>query len=47
MLLHESARQGRTWIAAALCDWLEAERGVKGGAAWLTEGVSSHRHRSL
>ncbi|BBJ45548.1 hypothetical protein SSPO_082660 [Streptomyces antimycoticus] len=26
-LLDESARQGRTWTAAALCDWLAAERG--------------------
>ncbi|UUU26537.1 winged helix-turn-helix domain-containing protein [Streptomyces sp. DSM 40750] len=28
---------GRTWTAAALCDWLRAERGVRVGAAWLTE----------
>lgn len=36
-LLDESAGQGRTWTAAALCDWLAAERGVKVSAAWLTE----------
>ncbi|MFD5415171.1 helix-turn-helix domain-containing protein [Streptomyces nojiriensis] len=28
-LLDESARQGRTWTAAALCDRLAAERGVR------------------
>ncbi|MFE2044125.1 winged helix-turn-helix domain-containing protein [Streptomyces sp. NPDC059477] len=37
VLLDESARQGRTWTAAALCDWLAAERGVRVSAAWLTE----------
>ncbi|UUU35787.1 helix-turn-helix domain-containing protein [Streptomyces sp. CA-210063] len=36
-LLDESACHGRTWTAAALCDWLRAERGVRVGAAWLTE----------
>ncbi|MFF0044076.1 helix-turn-helix domain-containing protein [Streptomyces mirabilis] len=36
-LLDESARQGRTWTAAALCDWLAEERGVRVSAAWLTE----------
>ncbi|MFD7033604.1 helix-turn-helix domain-containing protein [Streptomyces sp. NPDC059917] len=36
-LLDESARQGRTWTAAALRDWLAAERGVRVSAAWLTE----------
>ncbi|MEV6029388.1 helix-turn-helix domain-containing protein [Streptomyces sp. NPDC052036] len=36
-LLDESAQQGRTWTAAALCDWLAAERGVRISAAWLTE----------
>ncbi|MFD7917605.1 helix-turn-helix domain-containing protein [Streptomyces sp. NPDC059752] len=36
-LLDESARQGRTWTAAALCDWLAAERGVRVSAAQLTE----------
>ncbi|MFE4861221.1 IS630 family transposase [Streptomyces sp. NPDC056670] len=36
-LLDESARQGRTWTAAALCDWLAAERGVRVSPAWLTE----------
>ncbi|WP_406738220.1 helix-turn-helix domain-containing protein [Streptomyces sp. NBC_00853] len=35
--LDESARQGRTWTAAALCDWLAAERGVRVSAAQLTE----------
>ncbi|MFI6359803.1 helix-turn-helix domain-containing protein [Streptomyces sp. NPDC050743] len=37
VLLDESARQGRTWTAAALCDWLAVERGVRVSAAWLTE----------
>ncbi|MFB6776191.1 IS630 family transposase [Streptomyces sp. NPDC056352] len=37
VLLDESAQQGRTWTAAALCDWLAAERGVRVSAAWLTE----------
>ncbi|MER7309587.1 winged helix-turn-helix domain-containing protein [Streptomyces griseoluteus] len=41
-LLDESARQGRTWTAAAWCDWLAAERGVRVSAAWLTEAL--HRH---
>ncbi|MFG2368161.1 winged helix-turn-helix domain-containing protein [Streptomyces mirabilis] len=36
-LLDESARQGRTWTAAALCDWLAEERDVRVSAAWLTE----------
>jgi transposase len=36
-LLDESARQGRTWTAAGLCDWLRAERGVEVSPAWLTE----------
>jgi transposase len=36
-LLDESARQGRTWTAAALCDWLAAEREVRISAARLTE----------
>ena len=33
----ESARQGRTWTAAALCDWLAAERGVRVSPARPTE----------
>ncbi|MFD7912218.1 winged helix-turn-helix domain-containing protein [Streptomyces sp. NPDC059752] len=36
-LLDESARQGRTWTAAALCHWLAAERGVGSRRRWLTE----------
>ncbi|WP_181924096.1 winged helix-turn-helix domain-containing protein [Streptomyces inhibens] len=35
--LDESGRRGRTWTAAALCDWLAAERGGRASAAWLTE----------
>ncbi|MFE2304584.1 helix-turn-helix domain-containing protein [Streptomyces sp. NPDC059411] len=44
-LLDESARQGRTCTAAALRDWLAAERGVRigrwlgvTGAAWDRSG---------
>jgi transposase len=36
-LLDESAEQGRTWTAAALCEWLAAERGVSVSPAWLAE----------
>ncbi|MFI6931756.1 transposase [Streptomyces sp. NPDC050287] len=36
-LLAESANQGRTWTAAALCEWLHAERGAEISPAWLTE----------
>jgi transposase len=36
-LLEESAAQGRTWTAPALCEWLDEERGVSVSAAWLTE----------
>ncbi|MFF4446074.1 winged helix-turn-helix domain-containing protein [Streptomyces sp. NPDC001502] len=34
-----SARQGRRCTAAALCEWLAAERGVRVSAAWLTESL--------
>jgi transposase len=36
-LLDASAREGRTWTAAGLRDWLRTERGVEVSAAWLTE----------
>jgi transposase len=36
-LLDESAANGTTWTAPALCDWLRAERGVEISADWLGE----------
>ncbi|MFB9533980.1 transposase [Nonomuraea roseola] len=44
-LLDESARQGRTWTAAALCDWLAAERGARVSVAWLTGLLHRDRFR--
>lgn len=36
-LLDQAAERGQTWTAAALCDWLAAERGVEISPAWLAE----------
>ncbi|MCQ4046055.1 winged helix-turn-helix domain-containing protein [Streptantibioticus rubrisoli] len=41
----ESAAQGQTWTAAALCDWLAIERGVSVSAAWLTEALREEGFR--
>ncbi|MET8677132.1 helix-turn-helix domain-containing protein [Streptomyces sp. NPDC004647] len=42
-LLDESARQGRTWTAAALCDWLAAERELPASQARVRSMVQRHR----
>ncbi|MFI5804427.1 winged helix-turn-helix domain-containing protein [Streptomyces sp. NPDC051561] len=45
-MLDESAANGTTWTAPALCDWLRAERGVEISADWQAELLHRDGFRS-